>query len=279
MPEVTKLIHKYLRHDKKFPHVWCPGCGIGIMLGSLIRAIDACGYSKDEIVLVSGIGCTGRLPVYVDFNTLHTTHGRALAFATGVKLAKPGLKVIVVMGDGDAVAIGGNHFIHAARRNIDISTIILNNSVYGMTGGQYSPTTPYGMKTATSVYTNVEQSFNISELAVTAGAVFVARGTVYHAKMLDGLMKKVFRKKGFSVVEVISHCHTQYGRLNRMGSAVEMMAWQRDHAVTIEKAALMQENELKDKFRIGVLVDKELPVFHEEYEKVRKWAKGATPES
>jgi len=276
MTEVTKLIHKYLRHDKKFPHVWCPGCGIGIMLGSLIRAIDECGYNKDEIVLVSGIGCTGRLPVYVDFNTLHTTHGRALTFATGVKLAKPGLKVIVVMGDGDAVAIGGNHFIHAARRNVDISTIILNNSVYGMTGGQYSPTTPYGMKTTTSPYTNVEQSFKISELAVTAGAVFVARGTVYHAKMLDGLMEKAFQKKGFSVVEVIGHCHTQYGRLNRMGSAVEMMAWQRDHAVTIEKAAQMKEEEMKDKFKIGVLIDKELPVFHEEYEKVRKWAKGAT---
>ncbi len=275
MTEVTKLIHKYLRHDKKFPHVWCPGCGIGIMLGSLIRSIDECGYNKDEIALVSGIGCTGRLPVYVDFNTLHTTHGRALTFATGIKLAKPGMKVIVVMGDGDAVAIGGNHFIHAARRNVDISTVILNNSVYGMTGGQYSPTTPYGMKTTTSSYTNVEQSFNISELAVTAGAVFVSRGTVYHAKMLDSLMKKAFQKKGFSVVEVIGHCHTQYGRLNRMGTAVEMMTWQKDHAVTVEKAAQMKEEELKDKFKIGVLVDKELPVFHEEYEKVRRWAKGA----
>ncbi|HOF57917.1 MAG TPA: 2-oxoacid:ferredoxin oxidoreductase subunit beta [Syntrophorhabdaceae bacterium] len=275
MAEVTKLIHKYLRHDKKFPHVWCPGCGIGIMLGSLIRAIDECGYNKDEIVLVSGIGCTGRMPVYVDFNTLHTTHGRALTFATGIKLANPALKVIVVMGDGDAVAIGGNHFIHAARRNVDISTVILNNSVYGMTGGQYSPTTPYGMKTTTSPYSNVEQSFNISELAVAAGAVFVARGTVYHAKMLDGLMEMTFKKKGFSVIEVIGHCHTQYGKLNRMGSAVEMMKWQKEHAVTVEKATQMKDDELKDKFRIGVLVDKELPVFHEEYEKIRRWAKEA----
>jgi len=273
MAEVTKLIHKYLRHDKKFPHVWCPGCGIGIMLGSLIRAIDGCGFTKDETVLVSGIGCTGRLPVYVDFNTLHTTHGRALAFATGIKLAKPELKVIVVMGDGDAVAIGGNHFIHAARRNVDMTAIILNNSVYGMTGGQYSPTTPYGMKTTTSVYSNVEQAFNISELAVTAGATFVGRGTVYHAKLLDSLMKSAFLKKGFSVVEVISHCHTQYGRMNQMGSAVEMMTWQKEHAVTVEKAAQMKEEEMKDMFRIGVLIDKELPVFHEEYEKIRKWAK------
>ncbi len=186
MAEVTKLIHKYLRHDKKFPHVWCPGCGIGIMLGALIRAIDQSGFTKDEIVLVAGIGCTTP-SCLCGFQYFHTTHGRALTFATGVKLANPKLKVIVVMGDGDAVAIGGNHFIHAARRNIDLTAIILNNSVYGMTGGQFSPTTPYGMRTTTTMFSNVEQAFKISELAVTAGAVFVARGTVYHARMLDGL--------------------------------------------------------------------------------------------
>jgi 2-oxoglutarate ferredoxin oxidoreductase subunit beta len=275
MAEVTKLIHEYLRHDKKFPHVWCPGCGIGIMLGALIRAIDRTGFDKNEIVLVSGIGCSGRLPVYVDFNTLHTTHGRALTFATGVKLAKPNLKVIVVMGDGDAVAIGGNHFIHAARRNIDLTAIIVNNSVYGMTGGQYSPTTPYGMKSTTTTYSNIEQDFKISELAVTAGAVFVGRGTVYHARLLDSLIEQALVKKGFSVVEVISHCHTQYGRQNRLGSAVEMMEWQRDHAVPVEKALKMKSEELKDKILIGVLIDKELPVFTEEYEKVRERAKTA----
>ncbi|OPX94479.1 MAG: 2-oxoglutarate oxidoreductase subunit KorB [Syntrophorhabdus sp. PtaB.Bin006] len=274
MAEVTKLIHEYLRHDKKFPHVWCPGCGIGIMLGALIRAIDRTGFSKDEIVMISGIGCTGRLPVYVDFNTLHTTHGRALTFATGVKLAKPSLKVIVIMGDGDAVAIGGNHFIHAARRNIDVTAIILNNSVYGMTGGQFSPTTPYGMKTTTTMYSNVEQAFKISELAITAGAAFVARGTVYHTRGLDSLFERAFMKKGFSVVEVISHCHTQYGRLNRMGTAVEMMEWQRDHAVTVEKAAQMNEEELRDKFKVGVLADRELPVFEDEYGKIRAMSKG-----
>jgi 2-oxoglutarate ferredoxin oxidoreductase subunit beta len=273
MPEITKLIHKYLRHDKKFPHVWCPGCGIGIMLGALIRAIDRIGYEKDGIVLVSGIGCSGRLPVYVDFNTLHTTHGRALTFATGVKLAKPSLKVITIMGDGDAVAIGGNHFIHAARRNIDITAIIVNNSIYGMTGGQYSPTTPFGMRSATTVYNNIEQSFKISELAVTAGAAFVGRGTVYHAKLLDSLMETAFLKKGFSVVEVIAHCHTQYGRQNRLGSAVEMMGWQRDHAVTVEKAAKMKPEEMQDKILIGVLVDKELPVYQDQYDKIRMRAK------
>ncbi|MGO8990276.1 MAG: 2-oxoacid:ferredoxin oxidoreductase subunit beta [bacterium] len=276
MGEATKLIYKYLRHDKKFPHVWCPGCGIGILLGALIRAIDRTGFEKDEIVLVSGIGCSGRLPVYVDFNTLHTTHGRALTFATGVKLAKPSLKVIVIMGDGDAVAIGGNHFIHAARRNIDVTSIILNNSIYGMTGGQYSPTTPYGMRSSTTVYSNIEQAFKISELAVTAGAVFVGRGTVYQAKLLDGLIEKAILKPGFSVVEVIAHCHTQYGRQNRLGSAVEMMEWQRDHAVTVDKAASMKPEELQDKIVIGVLVDKELPVYQEEYEKIRERSKATT---
>lgn len=271
--EVTKLIHKYLRRDKKFPHVWCPGCGIGIMLGALVRAIDRCGFEKDEIVLVSGIGCSGRLPVYVDFNTLHTTHGRALTFATGIKLAKPRLKVIVVMGDGDAVAIGGNHFIHAARRNIDLTAVILNNSVYGMTGGQYSPTTPHGMKSTTTTYANIEHAFQISELAVTSGASFVARGTVYHAANLDALMEKAFRKEGFSVVEVIAHCHTQYGRLNRLGGPVEMLEWQRDHAISVERAAGMTPEDLKDRFLTGVLIDRDLPVYQREYERIRERAR------
>ena len=179
--EVTKLVHEYLRHDKKFPHVWCPGCGNGIILGALIRAIDRLGLEKDEIVLASGIGCSGRMPVYADFNTLHTTHGRCLTFATGVKLANPDLNVITVMGDGDATAIGGNHFIHAARRNLDLTAIIINNQIYGMTGGQFSPTTPYGSHASTAGYGHIEHAFSISELAVTAGASFVARATVYHA--------------------------------------------------------------------------------------------------
>ncbi len=273
MSEVTRLIHKYLRHDKRFPHVWCPGCGIGILLGALIRAIDRTGFEKDEIVLISGIGCSGRLPVYVDFNTLHTTHGRALTFATGVKLAKPDLKVMVIMGDGDAVAIGGNHFLHAARRNMDVTSIILNNNIYGMTGGQSSPTTPYGMRSSTTVYSNIEQAFNISELAITAGAVFVGRGTVYHTKLLDQLIEKAILKKGFSVVEVIAHCHTQYGRQNRLGSAVEMMQWQRDHAIPVEEVTTLSPEALKDKIVIGVLMDRELPVYHEEYDKIREQAR------
>jgi 2-oxoglutarate ferredoxin oxidoreductase subunit beta len=273
MAEITKLIHKYLRHDKRFPHVWCPGCGNGILLGSLIRAIDSTGLDKDEIVIVSGIGCSGRISVYVDFNTMHATHGRALTFATGIKLANPRLSVIAIMGDGDATAIGGNHFIHAARRNLDLTAIVVNNNVYGMTGGQYSPTTPYGAFATTALYGNIEHAFSISELAMAAGAGMVSRGTVYHASMLDGLIAGAILKRGFSVVEVISHCHTQFGRRNDMSSPVEMLRWQKDNAVRVEKVKEMTQEQLKGKFTIGVLADRDLPVYTEEYEKVREAAK------
>lgn len=273
MAEVTKLIHKYLRHDKKFPHVWCPGCGNGIILGSLIRAIDKLGYEKDDIVLVSGIGCSGRMPVYVDFNTLHTTHGRALTFATGIKLAKPRLQVIVVMGDGDATAIGGNHFIHAARRNLNLTALIVNNNIYGMTGGQYSPTTPYGMFSTTSPFGHIEHPFAISELAVAAGASFVARCTVYHTQLMDELIIKAIKKRGFAVVEVISNCHTQYGRKNRMGGPVEMLRWMKEVAVRVERAEKMSPEELEGKITIGVLVDRDLPIYTQEYEKIREEAR------
>ena len=273
--DVTKLIHKYLRHEKKFPHVWCPGCGNGIVLGSLIRAIDATGFTKDEIVLVSGIGCSGRMSVYVDFNTLHTTHGRALTFATGVKLANPKLQVIVVMGDGDATAIGGNHFIHAARRNLDLTAIIINNNIYGMTGGQYSPTTPYGAWAATAPFGHIEHAFSISEMAVTAGAAMVGRGTVYHVTLLDQLMEQAIRKGGFAVVEVISHCHTQFGLKNLRGGPVEMMRAQKEMAVRVEKARTMSPEELAGKITIGVLVDRELPIYTEEYRRIQVAARAA----
>ncbi len=273
MKDITKLIHHYLRHDKKFPHVWCPGCGNGIVLAALIRAIDHLEYSKDDIVLVSGIGCSGRMSVYADFNTLHTTHGRALTFATGIKMAKPHLKVIVIMGDGDALAIGGNHFIHAARRNIDLTALIINNSIYGMTGGQHSPATPYGKSATTTALYNIEPAFNISELAVTAGAVFVARGTVYHAELLHMLIEKALHKKGFSLLEIITQCPTFFGRKNKMGSAVEMMEWQRDSAVPVDKFEHLPAEEKEGKFSIGVLMDKEAPSFLDEYEKVKAQAR------
>jgi 2-oxoglutarate ferredoxin oxidoreductase subunit beta len=264
--------HDYLRHDKKFPHVWCPGCGNGIVMGSLLRAISNLKLSKDEVVLASGIGCSGRMPTYLDFNTLHTTHGRALTFATGVKLANPSLTVLAIMGDGDATAIGGNHFIHAARRNLNLTAIIINNSIYGMTGGQYSPTTPFGAATATSVYGHIEHAFSIAELAVTAGASFVSRTSVYHADLMDKLIEQAISKRGFAVVEVISNCHVQYGRRNMLGGAVDMMRSFRDNAVTVRKAATMNTDELEGKITIGVLADRDLPISTEEYNKLRKRA-------
>lgn len=267
-----ELRKEYLRHDKKFPHVWCPGCGNGIVMGSLLRAISNLKLSKDEVVMASGIGCSGRMPTYLDFNTLHTTHGRALTFATGIKLAKPSLTVMAIMGDGDATAIGGNHFIHAARRNLNLTAVIINNSIYGMTGGQYSPTTPFGSYSTTSAYGHVEHAFSIAELAVTAGASFVARTTVYHADLMDKLLERALVKRGFAVVEIISNCHVQYGRRNKLGGAVEMITGFRDNAVTVGKAAKMSEKELEGKTTIGVLADREMPISTEEYAKVRKRA-------
>jgi 2-oxoglutarate ferredoxin oxidoreductase subunit beta len=264
--EKVHLIHKYLRSSKKFPHVWCPGCGIGILVGALIRAIDSNGYSKDNIVLVSGIGCSGRLPTYIDFNTLHTTHGRALTFATGIKLVKPDLKVIVVMGDGDAVAIGGNHLIHAARRNVEITTIIINNQIYGMTGGQTSPTTPLKMSTSSSPYGNVESAFDICQLVEAAGAAFVARSTVYHTRLLEKLIKQALHKTGFSVVEVISHCPVHVGKHTGMKSPVEMMKWQKDNAIPIGKATDLSYEDIFQKIITGVIVNRELPEYNERYQ-------------
>ena len=221
----------YLRRDKKFPGVWCAGCGIGIVMGSLIRAIDDIGLDKNQIAVISGIGCTGRMPVYMDFNTMHTTHGRALAFATGLKLARPDMTVITVMGDGDALAIGGNHFIHAARRNIGITALIVNNHIYGMTGGQASPTTPTHMLATTAPYGNLDQPFPITDLSIAAGAAFVARSTVYHATELDRFIARGIQTPGFAVIEAVSYCHTTYGRINRLGSAVAMMRAIREHSI------------------------------------------------
>jgi 2-oxoglutarate ferredoxin oxidoreductase subunit beta len=212
-----------LREHKKFPTIWCAGCGIGVVMGSLIRAIDHLELDRDKVAIISGIGCTARMPVYMDYNTLHTTHGRALAFATGLKVARPDLHVITVMGDGDALAIGGNHFIHAARRNIGITAIVVNNSIYGMTGGQYSPTTPIGDMATTAPYGNIEPSFPICNLAIAAGATYVARSTVFHAIELDKYFRDAIKRDGFNLVEAVTYCHTTHGRLNKKGTAADMM--------------------------------------------------------
>ena len=272
MIRTSEAIYKYLRPDKKYPHIWCPGCGIGIVTGALVRAIERTGLTKDEIALVSGIGCSGRVSTYLDFNTLHTTHGRALAFATGLKLAKPSLTVIVVMGDGDATAIGGNHLIHSCRRNINITSLIINNNIYGMTGGQYSPTTPTDYKASTAQYGSIEKPFDICKLVEACGASFVARGTAYHAKMLDALIERAINKKGFSVVEALSQCPTQYGRRNKLGGPIEMMQWYKDNAIHYTAFKKLSTDEIGEQFPIGVLTDLDEPDYLERYSRIIKEA-------
>jgi 2-oxoglutarate/2-oxoacid ferredoxin oxidoreductase subunit beta len=274
MSEVTQLIHDYLRHTKKFPHVYCPGCGHGIVLGSLIRSVHGLGLEKDDIVLVAGIGCSGRMAVYVDFNTVHTAHGRALAFATGIKMANPRLKVITVMGDGDALSIGGNHFIHAARRNIGLTVLVLNNSIYGMTGGQSSSTTPLGAVSTTSPHGQLEKSFDLAELAQACGANLVARTTAMHARHMDKLITQALSRPGFNLVEIMTPCHTQYGRKNKFRSAVDMYRWYRENALKLDKYMKLKTEEREGKLPIGVFVERDAPGLEERYEEVRRKLRG-----
>lgn len=214
----------YLR-EWMMPHIWCEGCGNGIILNCFVRALDELDMDPNKVVVVSGIGCIGRLSGYTNTDSYHTTHGRAVAFATGVKLANPELKVIVISGDGDLFAIGGNHFIHAARRNVDIQVICANNFNYGMTGGQFGPTTPLKAWTTTTPYGNVEHPFNLVHLAAASGAVYVARWTALHVRRLTGSIKKALQKEGFSFIEVISPCPEVYGRRNRMATGMDTMNW------------------------------------------------------
>ncbi len=261
------LAEKYLR-PAMMPHIWCPGCGHGIIMNAVLRAVEKLGLDQDKTVIVSGIGCSSRAAGYMNFDTLHTTHGRALAFATGVKVANPDLNVIVLSGDGDSLAIGGNHFIHACRRNIDITTIIFNNSIYGMTSGQYSPMTPQGKLATTAPYGNVDRDFDLCGLAKAAGATYVGRGTAYHAAMLADLVAKAIENKGFSVVEAISQCPTYYGRRNKLGSPIDMLTWQKESAVTAAAAAKLPAEKLEDKFIIGELYKGEAPEYTAEYQKI-----------
>lgn len=265
------VIDDYIR-EEMFPHMWCPGCGNGIVLGAIIRAIDDLKWDRDKIVMISGIGCSSRITGYVDFCTMNTTHGRALPFATGIKMANPDLKVVVVMGDGDCSAIGGNHFIHAARRNIDLTAIIINNMIYGMTGGQYSPLTPTGRFGTTAPYGNIDQSFDLTSLAMAAGASYVARGTVYHVRQSISLMKKALDKKGFSVVEIISDCPISYGKMNKMRTAVEMLKWIKDIAVSKKAWENLSVEERKEKFVIGEFLDIDRPDYNERYNEIIKKA-------
>ena len=257
-------IKDYLR-ERFFPHLWCPGCGHGMVLNGLLHAIEKLGLSKNEIVMVSGIGCSSRITGYVDFHTLHTIHGRALAFATGVKMARPELNLIVPMGDGDALAIGGNHFIHAPRRNIDITAIVMNNRIYGMTGGQYSPLSGENISATTAPYLTIDPSFDVVELAKAAGATFVARTTTYHIQQMKDIIRQAILHEGFSVVEILSQCPTYFGRKNKAGDAVDMIEYFKKNTTSIGSEAKKENPDLLER---GVFVQKEMPEYCSEYEKV-----------
>ncbi|MBF0223815.1 MAG: 2-oxoacid:ferredoxin oxidoreductase subunit beta [Desulfobacterales bacterium] len=261
-------IKGYIR-ERFFPHIWCQGCGHGVVLNCMLRAIDKLGISKNEIVMVSGIGCSSRITGYVDFHTLHTLHGRALAFATGVKLSRPELNVIVPMGDGDALAIGGNHFIHAARRNIAMTAIVMNNRVYGMTGGQFSPLSGYGTSATTAPYYNIDHDFDIVNLSIAAGATFVARTTTYHAQQMIDIIQKAIIHDGFSVVEVLTQCPTYFGRRNKLGDAVNMMEHFKDITTPIGSKAKQENPELIER---GIFIQKETPEYCNEYSKIIEYA-------
>jgi len=237
------------------PHMWCPGCGIGITVKAMLRAFEAVGWDPDDTAVISGIGCTSRSPGYLDMHTLHTTHGRALSFATGVKLARPDKNVLVISGDGDASAIGGNHLIHACRRNIDITLIILNNNIYGMTGGQFSPTTPLGARAATTPWGNIDQPFDIAELVKGSGATYVARGHVGSAVQLERLIRGGLQHKGFSVIEVLSNCHTQFGRRNKLADPIELINHIAKSTVNVKQAAKLSPEQMQGKYVVGLLYE------------------------
>ncbi|MBP1759533.1 MAG: 2-oxoacid:ferredoxin oxidoreductase, beta subunit [Firmicutes bacterium] len=252
----------------RLPHMWCPGCGDGIILRAYLEALVELDLAPKDVVTVTGIGCWGKADDYLTTQAFHGTHGRALAFATGIKLANPNLSVVTLMGDGDAVTIGGNHFIHAARRNVDVTAIVANNYNYGMTGGQYSATTPLESKTTTSPKGMPEPGFDVCLLAEAAGANFVARTTAYHAGALKNLIKEAITHKGFSLVEVISPCPTYFGRFNGKSSAVNMFNWLKDTAVPVSKYGEMTTEEQAKRFAIGTLVKKERPDFYTTYRRI-----------
>lgn len=247
----------------------CPGCGNGIVAQAILRAIDQLGMEMDDFVFCSGIGCSAWIPspfFYAD--VLHTTHGRPIAFATGIKLGLPDKKVMVISGDGDLTAIGGNHLIHAARRNIDMVVVCINNGIYGMTGGQMAPTTPRDLRTVTSPYGNIESLFDISGLVMAAGGSFVARWTTYHARQITNTMKKAIQHRGFAFVEIISQCPVQFGRRTGMGSATNMMGQYRSNSIPVQRAREMSPEELAGKLVVGEMLDVQKPEFTQEMEKL-----------
>ncbi len=259
-----------LREDR-MPHIWCPGCGMGTILHCFLDALHKSGIPLDQVVVVSGIGCAGRVAGYVKLDSFHTTHGRAIPFATGLKLANPKLKVVVFSGDGDLIAIGGNHFIHAARRNMDITVICVNNFTYGMTGGQLGPTTPLDARTSTSRYGNYEPTFNVPYLAEASGAVYIARWTALHVRRMEKSFTEALLKRGFSLVEVISPCPVLYGRMNRQPTGLDQMKYYQENSIIQHGANTKDAGiELNGKIIVGKFLDVERPTFSDLQEKVRE---------
>jgi len=252
-----------LRADR-LPHIWCPGCGLGSIMACLANAMKDSGLPLEKQVVVSGIGCSGRVAGYLNVDSFHTTHGRAIPFATGLKLANPELEVTVFSGDGDLFAIGGNHFLHAARRNIDINVICVNNFNYGMTGGQMGPTTPVGARTTTTPYGNTEPAFNLPHLAASLGAVFVARWTTLHVRQLHKTMLRALQKRGFTFIEVLSPCPVGFGKSNDIGEGLDEMWLYRRNCFIDPDADLAQAGiDMKHDSRmlLGEFVDIERPLF------------------
>jgi 2-oxoglutarate ferredoxin oxidoreductase subunit beta len=264
VPASTERIVRYLASAKT---IWCPGCSNGIVARAIIDAILALDLDATKVVVVAGIGCCGRIVQYLDFSTVHTPHGRALAVATGAKIADPDLHVIVVMGDGDCTAIGGNHLIHAARRNVDLTAVVFNNSIYGMTGGQMSPTTFKGDRSTTSVYGNIEQAFDVCELARAAGASYVARGTAYGYGQLARLLAGGIAHRGFALIEAMVACPTYYGRQNRPAEPAAMLLRQKKRAVSVERFDSAGPR-LQESYPVGVLHHVEREEYTAAYEEL-----------
>jgi 2-oxoglutarate ferredoxin oxidoreductase subunit beta len=254
-----------LRMDR-IPHIWCPTCGIGTAVTAFAEALKKIDFPLEKVCVVSGIGCTGRVAGYIKLDSFHSTHGRAIPFATGLKLSNPELKVVVFSGDGDIAGIGGNHFIHAARRNMDIVVICVNNFIYAMTGGQVAATTPLTANTSTSPYGNFENPFSLPQLAESCGAVYVARWTALHVRRLTRSMTEAMNKKGFSFIEIVCPCSTIYARRNRLGTGLDLMKFYHDNSV-IKHGADTRELDIEYQKRIvvGKFIDRERPTFLDAY--------------
>ncbi len=262
---VSHLKDAFIRAGR-LPHIWCPGCGIGIVLAAYVNALEKSGIPTDRQICVSGIGCTGRVSGYLNLDSYHTTHGRAIPFATGLSIIKPDLEVTVISGDGDISTIGGNHLIHAARRNVDINVIMVNNLNYGMTGGQHGATTPLGAKTYTTPYGNIETPFNVPYLVSAAGASFVARWTAMHVGQLQNAILRMMEVEGFAFLEVISPCPPTFGEFNGFPEALDMMTYFRNKAVVDDNADLSKAGvsaHPEDPVIVGNFVDRRRPSYQD----------------